>query len=145
MFLDQGRIPCVYCRPHQCRTKYTIIWPGYTQLAPVVAATYSGECLFAQSISHTAQRCGKCEPKTKEYSFPILRVKTISSFRQKFARPFGLIVTNLKCSPPISNYIDLITVTVREDTPGKRSCIMQSITANTTIHTLLGQGSVCCF
>lgn len=60
-----------------------------------------------------------------------------SSVGRTAARPFGLTVTNLNYDPPISNYTDLITETVGEDTPSLRSCIQQSnSTANYTIHTL---------
>ncbi|KAE9367685.1 alpha/beta-hydrolase [Stipitochalara longipes BDJ] len=60
-----------------------------------------------------------------------------SSVGRTAARPFGLTVTNLNYDPPISNYTDLITETVAEDTLALRSCIQQSnSTANYTIHTL---------
>lgn len=62
---------------------------------------------------------------------------TTSSVGRTAARPFGLTVTNLNYDPPISNYTDLITETVGEDTPSLRSCIQQSnSTSNYTIHTL---------
>jgi hypothetical protein len=60
-----------------------------------------------------------------------------SSVDQTAARPFGLTVTNLNSDPLVSNYTDLITETVGEDTSASRSCIQQSnSTANYTIHTL---------
>lgn len=59
-----------------------------------------------------------------------------SSVGRTTARPFGLTVTNLNFSPPISNYTDLVTVTVGEDTPSKRSCILQATGGNNTVHTL---------
>ena len=59
-----------------------------------------------------------------------------SSVGRTAARPFGLTVTNLNFSPPISNYTDLVTVTVGEDTPSKRSCILQATGGNNTVHTL---------
>jgi hypothetical protein len=60
-----------------------------------------------------------------------------SSVGRTAGRPFGLTVTNLNYDPPISNYTDLVTQTVGEDTPTVRSCIQQSnSTANYTIHTL---------
>lgn len=66
-----------------------------------------------------------------------------SSVGRTSARPFGLTVTNLNYSPPISNYTDLITETVGEDTPSSRSCIQQSnSTANYTIRTLPNLGKV---
>lgn len=53
------------------------------------------------------------------------------------ACPFGLTVTNLNYDPLISNYTDLVTETVGEDTPALRSCIQQSnSTANYTVHTV---------
>jgi hypothetical protein len=59
-----------------------------------------------------------------------------SSVGRTSARPFGLTATNLNYNPPISNYSELITVTVGEDTPSKRSCILQSTADGNTIHTL---------
>ncbi|ESZ97760.1 hypothetical protein SBOR_1842 [Sclerotinia borealis F-4128] len=60
-----------------------------------------------------------------------------SSVGRTTTRPFGLTVSNLNYDPPISNYTDLITETVGEDTLERRSCIQQSSTAeNYTIHTL---------
>ncbi|KAL3424965.1 hypothetical protein PVAG01_04246 [Phlyctema vagabunda] len=60
-----------------------------------------------------------------------------SSVGRTSARPFGLTVTNLNFNPPVSNYTDLVTVTVGEDTPAKRSCILQSnSTAGYTVRTL---------
>jgi hypothetical protein len=59
-----------------------------------------------------------------------------SSVGRTAARPFGLTVTNLNYDPPISNYTDLVTQNVGEDTPAYRSCIQKSnSTANYTIHT----------
>lgn len=49
-----------------------------------------------------------------------------SSVGRTAARPFGLRVTNLHYDPPISDYTDLITETVGDDTPALRSCIQQS-------------------
>lgn len=59
-----------------------------------------------------------------------------SSVGRTAARPFGLTVHNLNYYPPISESTELITETVGEDTPAKRSCIQQSTAANHTIHTL---------
>ncbi|CAD6445112.1 95f3bf77-9847-4956-b62c-04ac4d009df1 [Sclerotinia trifoliorum] len=60
-----------------------------------------------------------------------------SSVGRTAARPFGLTVANLNYDPPISSSTELITETVGEDTPEKRSCIQQSSTAqNHIIHTL---------
>ncbi|TGO22275.1 hypothetical protein BPAE_0175g00190 [Botrytis paeoniae] len=59
-----------------------------------------------------------------------------SSVGRSAARPFGLTVSNLNYDPPISNYTELMTETVGEDTPESRSCIQQSSAANYTIHTL---------
>ena len=60
-----------------------------------------------------------------------------SSISRTAARPFGLTVTNLHYDPPISSSSELVTVTVGDDTPAKRSCILQSnSTANYTLHKL---------
>ncbi|KAL2064285.1 hypothetical protein VTL71DRAFT_4779 [Oculimacula yallundae] len=61
---------------------------------------------------------------------------TTSPVGRSAARPFGLTVTNLNFSPPISNYTDLVTETVGEDTPALRSCILQASGTNNTVHTL---------
>ncbi|PQE21158.1 hypothetical protein CJF31_00010749 [Rutstroemia sp. NJR-2017a BVV2] len=61
---------------------------------------------------------------------------TTSSVGRTAARPFGLTVSNLNYDPPISNYTELVTETVGEDTPANRSCIQQSTAGNYTIHTL---------
>ncbi|QSZ29332.1 hypothetical protein DSL72_003846 [Monilinia vaccinii-corymbosi] len=59
-----------------------------------------------------------------------------SSVGRTSARPFGLTASYLNYSPPISDSSKLVTETVGEDTPQKRSCIQQSTAANRTIHTL---------
>ena len=42
------------------------------------------------------------------------------------ARPFAFTVIDLNYNPPIASPNELVTVTVGEDTPGLRSCILQS-------------------
>ncbi|XMA20213.1 hypothetical protein WAI453_013004 [Rhynchosporium graminicola] len=59
-----------------------------------------------------------------------------SSVGRTAARPFGLTVTNLNFEPPISKSTDLVTETVGEDTPARRSCILQASGSENTVHKL---------